>query len=207
MCSRSTCRACAAAVRLAGGRDERCTHDPSRAKGARRRCACRRALDLPAVRAATAAPTGRAGWCARTTLTVDDLIWPLFLIDGDKRTRAGRLHAGRRAAVDRRGGRGAGERAASSASRPSPLFPYTDPQLRDAGRRGGAEPGQPRLPGGPGHQARASPRSASITDVALDPYTSHGQDGLLRRRLRSSTTRPSRCWSARRWCRPRPAPT
>ena len=33
-----------------------------------------------------------------------------------------------------------------------------------------------------------------MTDVALDPFTSHGQDGLLDETATSSTTRPSRCW-------------
>ena len=33
-----------------------------------------------------------------------------------------------------------------------------------------------------------------MLDVALDPYTSHGHDGLMDGRATSSTTRPSRCW-------------
>ncbi len=31
---------------------------------------------------ATARPTGRAGWCSENRLTVDDLIWPIFIVPG-----------------------------------------------------------------------------------------------------------------------------
>ena len=39
-----------------------------------------------------------------------------------------------------------------------------------------------RWPGatyGQGHQGEALPELVVITDVALDPYTTHGQDGII----------------------------
>jgi porphobilinogen synthase len=45
-----------------------------------------------------------------------------------------------------------------------------------------------------------------LCDVALDPFTSHGHDGLIEdgRILNDETVA---CWCARRWCRPKPAAT
>ena len=53
----------------------------------------------------------------------------------------------------------------------------------------------------------AVPEIGVLTDVALDPYTAHGHDGMIDGRATSSTTRRSRSSSSRRWSRPRPAPT
>ena len=53
----------------------------------------RAASTCPPACAATGATTGRAAWCARTQLTTDDLIWPLFVMDGDNKRAADRLHA------------------------------------------------------------------------------------------------------------------
>ena len=50
----------------------------------------------------------KAEWTRRLVaehvLTASDLIWPLFLIDGDEEARSGRRDAGRRPADRRRGG-------------------------------------------------------------------------------------------------------
>ena len=82
------------------------------------------------------------------------------------------------------------------------LFPYTDPALRD---EAGSEALNPEnLVCRALHAIRqATPGIGLITDVALDPYTSHGHDGLMRA-ARSSMTRRSRCWPGRRSIRPRP---
>jgi porphobilinogen synthase len=53
----------------------------------------------------------------------------------------------------------------------------------------------------------AVPDLGIICDVALDPYTSHGHDGLCCATGASSTTRRSTRWCARRWSRSRPAAT
>ena len=109
-------------------------------------------------------------------LSTDDLIWPLFVAEG--RTRAGRLDARRRAPHGRRLVRAA-ERAAKLTIPCIALFPYTDPSLRD-------EDGSEALnPDNLVCQAiraikKAVPEIGVLCDVALDPYTSHGHDGLLR---------------------------
>ena len=50
----------------------------------------------------------KAEWARRlvreNVLTANDLIWPLFLVDGSNKRLAVELHAGHRAAVDRPGG-------------------------------------------------------------------------------------------------------
>ena len=58
------------------------------------------------------------------------------------------------------------------------LFPNTDPALREPRERG-VERKKSRLPRDARHQAEV-PEIGIITDVALDPYTSHGHDGILR---------------------------
>jgi len=59
------------------------------------------------------------------------------------------------------------------------LFPYTDPKLRD---EGGSEAVNPENLVCRAIRAikKAVPEIGILCDVALDPYTSHGHDGLLR---------------------------
>ena len=55
---------------------------------------------------------------------------------------------------------------------------------------------------------KAVPEIGVITDVALDPYTSHGHDGLMDERRRHRQRRDGRaCCASRRWRWPRPAST
>ncbi len=124
----------------------------------------------------------RTEWIRRLVrehaLTADDLIWPLFLVEG----------AGRRVAVDAMPGverlsvdeavREA-ERAAKLEIPAIALFPYTDPALRDADGSEALNPDNLVC-----RAIRAIkqevPGIGIVCDVALDPYTSHGHDGLLR---------------------------
>ena len=85
------------------------------------------------------------------------------------------------------------------------LFPYTDPRraTRTAPRRSirttwSAAPSAP--------SRRRCRRSASLCDVALDPYTSHGHDGLLRDGVIVNDETVA-VLVRRRWWRPRPAAT
>ena len=124
----------------------------------------------------------KADWTRRlvaeTTLTVDDLIWPLFLVDGSK-TRAAvpSMPGVERLSVDEAVREA--ERAAKLRIPCLALFPYTDPNLRD-------EDGSEALNSDNlvcraiRAIKKAVPEIGILCDVALDPYTSHGHDGLLR---------------------------
>src|SRR5882762_6224708 len=124
----------------------------------------------------------KADWARRlvreNVLTTDDLIWPLFLVEGRK-TRApiASMPGVERLSVDE-AVRDA-ERAAKLAIPCLALFPYTDPKLRDDD---GSEALNPDNLVCRAIRAikRAVPEIGVMCDVALDPYTSHGHDGLLR---------------------------
>ncbi|QIB35891.1 porphobilinogen synthase [Ancylobacter pratisalsi] len=111
------------------------------------------------------------------TLTVADLIWPVFVMDGaEARAPVGSMPGVERLSVDQ-AVRDA-ERAASLGIPAIALFPYTDPSLRSAD---GAEAlNSDNLVCRALRAIKdAVPEIGLITDVALDPYTSHGHDGLL----------------------------
>jgi porphobilinogen synthase len=124
----------------------------------------------------------KADWTRRmvaeTMLTVDDLIWPLFLVDGSK-TRAAvpSMPGVERLSVDEAVREA--ERAAKLRIPCLALFPYTDPNLRD---EAGTEALNPDNLVCRAIRAikKAVPDVGILCDVALDPYTSHGHDGLLR---------------------------
>ena len=117
---------------------------------------------------------------AESSLSVDDLIWPLFVHEGTNKRQARGVDAGRRAAVDRSAGRGRAGRRSSWAFRRSPCFPSP---IR---RRRRPRPRRPRIADNLVCRAVRAVKAAHgdaigvICDVALDPYTSHGQDGLVR---------------------------
>jgi porphobilinogen synthase len=123
----------------------------------------------------------KAYWARRlvreTTVTVDDLIWPLFVREGSGIVEPIASMPGvSRLSVDEVV---KAARIAADAGIPViALFPYTNPALRD-------EQGSEALNG---HNLvcqvcravkKAVPEIGILTDVALDPYTSHGHDGLL----------------------------
>jgi porphobilinogen synthase len=115
---------------------------------------------------------------AENVLTADDLIWPLFLVDGSNgRTPVPSMPGVERLTVDQ-AVRDA-ERAAKLAIPCLALFPYTDPQRRD---EDGSEALNPDNLVCRAIRAikKEVPDIGVLCDVALDPYTSHGHDGLLR---------------------------
>ncbi len=123
----------------------------------------------------------KAEWTRRlvreSVLTADDLIWPLFLVDGSKkRMPVASMPGVERLTVDE-AVRDA-ERAAKLAIPCLALFPYTDPVLRD---QDGSEALNPENLVCRAIRAikKAVPELGILCDVALDPYTSHGHDGLL----------------------------
>jgi porphobilinogen synthase len=123
----------------------------------------------------------KSEWARRlvreNSLEVSDLIWPLFLIDGaDRREPVTSMPGVFRYSVD-----AAVEAVAQAAALGIPavaLFPYTDPDLRDESASAALDP-ENLVCRACCAIKRAVPDIGLITDVALDPYTSHGHDGLL----------------------------
>lgn len=110
-------------------------------------------------------------------LTTDDLIWPLFVADGhNKRTPVASMPRVERLSVDQAVREA--ERAAKVAIPCIALFPYTDPALRD---EGGSEAVNPDNLVCQSVRAikKEFPDLGVLCDVALDPFTSHGHDGLI----------------------------
>jgi porphobilinogen synthase len=123
----------------------------------------------------------RADWSRRlvreASLSVDDLIWPIFLVEGSGTRQAVASMPGvDRLSVDE--AVKAARRAASLRIPAIALFPYTDPARRD---ETGSEALNPENLVCSACRAikEAVPELGLVTDVALDPYTSHGHDGLL----------------------------
>jgi porphobilinogen synthase len=122
----------------------------------------------------------KADWTRRllreNVLTVDDLIWPLFVAE-NTRTAIASMPGVERLSIDQ--AVRAAERAAKLKIPCVALFPYTDPGLRD---HDGTEALNPENLVCRAVRAikKAVPEIGILCDVALDPYTSHGHDGLLR---------------------------
>ncbi|OKO83999.1 porphobilinogen synthase [Bradyrhizobium sp. AS23.2] len=123
----------------------------------------------------------KAEWARRmvreSVLTTDDLIWPLFLIDGhNKREQIASMPGVDRLSVDQAVREA--ERAMKLTIPCIALFPYTDPSLRD---EEGSEATNPNNLVCQAVRAikKEFPEIGILCDVALDPFTSHGHDGLI----------------------------
>jgi len=123
----------------------------------------------------------KAEWARRlvreNVLTTNDLIWPMFVVDGQNtRTPVSSMPGVDRLTVDQ-AVRDA-ERAMKLEIPCIALFPYTEASLRD-------ETGSEAL--NPNNLVCQSVRAIKkefpdigvLCDVALDPFTSHGHDGLI----------------------------
>jgi porphobilinogen synthase len=124
----------------------------------------------------------RVEWARRLVrehvVTTDDLIWPLFVVDGTNiRTPVASMPDVERLSVDHVVR--AAERAAKLTIPCIALFPYTDPDKRD---EFGSEALNAENLVCQAIRAikKEVPEIGVLCDVALDPYTSHGHDGLLR---------------------------
>ena len=114
---------------------------------------------------------------AETRLSVDDLIWPIFIRDGENKREPVIAMPG----VDRLSIDLAVEAAKKAGDLGIPcmaLFPNTQPDKRTAD---GNEACNPENLVCSATQAikSAVPDIGILCDVALDPYTDHGHDGLL----------------------------
>jgi porphobilinogen synthase len=110
-------------------------------------------------------------------LSPDDLIYPIFIVEGHQVSQAVASMPGVcRLSID-----GALKAAADCVALGVPvlaLFPVIDATLKDAM---GSEALNPNglVPRAVRAIKAAYPQLGVLTDVALDPYTSHGQDGVL----------------------------
>ncbi len=124
----------------------------------------------------------RTGWSRRLaaehSLSVDDLIWPLFVLEGEnKRVPVPSMPGVERLSIDNVVA--AAEEAAKLGIPAIALFPNTEPKLRTDDGREAFNPENLVC------RATRAIKAAGldigvVLDVALDPYTSHGHDGLMR---------------------------
>jgi porphobilinogen synthase len=124
----------------------------------------------------------RADWSRRlvreTTLTVNDLIWPIFVIAGENRREPISAMPGiERLSVDLAAREA--ERGARLGIPAIVLFPYVDMALRDQTASEILNPDNLMCRATRAIKA-AVPDMGVITDPALDPFTDHGHDGILR---------------------------
>ena len=123
----------------------------------------------------------KAEWARRliceNVLTTNDLIWPLFLVEGKKtRVPVAAMPGIERLSVDEAVREA--ERAMKLDIPAIAFFPYTEASLKD---EGGSEAFNEQNLVCKACRAikQEFPGLGLITDVALDPYTSHGHDGLM----------------------------
>jgi len=123
----------------------------------------------------------KADWARRmvreNVLTTADLIWPLFIVEGTGvRIDVASMPGVQRLSVD--GIVAEAERAAALGIPALALFPFTERDLRDPSGSEALNPDNLVCRACRAIKA-AVPGIGIVTDVALDPYTSHGHDGLL----------------------------
>ncbi len=114
---------------------------------------------------------------AEHTLSASDFIWPIFVIDGQNRREAVSSMPGvERLSTDL--AVNAAEEAAKLGIPVIALFPYTDPALKTPDGREALNANNIVC-----RAVRAIKKSVPqigvLCDVALDPYTSHGHDGVM----------------------------
>ena len=112
-----------------------------------------------------------------SVLGADDLIYPVFVLEGRDRVEAIASMPGvERQSIDRL--LRTAERALTLGVPALALFPVIDAHLKTPGAEEAYNP-QGLVPRAVAVLKKEFPELGIITDVALDPYTSHGQDGLI----------------------------
>ncbi len=125
--------------------------------------------------------TRQSDWSRRlvreNTLTADDLIWPIFVVDGERRRiPVASMPGVERLSIDESVREA--ERAATLGIPAIAVFPYTDPARRDELGSEALNPDNLVCRAIRAIKA-AVPEVGIVADVALDPYTSHGHDGVM----------------------------
>ncbi|HEY2071835.1 MAG TPA: porphobilinogen synthase [Rhizomicrobium sp.] len=114
---------------------------------------------------------------AEHALSPADFIWPIFVTGGENtRTPVASMPGVDRLTVDLVAG--AAEEAAALGIPVVALFPYTDPALKTADGREALND-QNLVCRATRAIKKAVPQIGVLCDVALDPYTSHGHDGVF----------------------------
>jgi len=110
-------------------------------------------------------------------LTVDDLIYPVFVLDGsNRREDVASMPGVQRLSVDLL--LPVAERCLAAGIPVMALFPVIDMQLKSTDGREATNP-DGLVPRAVRELKRRFPELGLLTDVALDPFTTHGQDGLI----------------------------
>jgi porphobilinogen synthase len=110
-------------------------------------------------------------------LSTDDLIYPVFVIDGKARTeKVGSMPGVLRYTLDRLLPHA--EKCVKLGIPAVAIFPAIEPGLKRADGREAVNP-EGLVPRVVSALKNNFPELGVITDVALDPYTTHGQDGLI----------------------------
>ncbi len=110
-------------------------------------------------------------------LAPQDLILPVFLLDGRRQTQDVPSMPGvQRRSLDRL--YGVAEECVALGVPVMALFPVIDPALKTPDGREAVNP-KGLVPRAVRELKKRFPELGLLTDVALDPFTSHGQDGLL----------------------------
>ena len=111
------------------------------------------------------------------TLTTDDFIYPVFVIDGKARTQAVPSMPGvSRLSLDKLFP--VAEKTLRLGVPVMALFPAIEPSLKTADGKEATNP-KGLIPRVVAALKKRFPELGVMTDVALDPYTSHGQDGII----------------------------
>ena len=112
-----------------------------------------------------------------SVVTVDDFIYPVFVLEGEGRIeKVGSMPGVERQSLDIL--LKTAERAVNLGIPALALFPVIDSSLKTLGAEE-AFNDKGLVPRVVSALKREFPQLGVITDVALDPYTSHGQDGLI----------------------------
>jgi porphobilinogen synthase len=111
------------------------------------------------------------------TVSVDDLIYPVFVLDGNGITQQVASMPGvERHSIDRL--LGVAEKCAVARIPVMALFPVIEPSLKTPDGRIATDP-DGLVPRAVREIKKRFPQLGVLTDVALDPFTSHGQDGVI----------------------------
>jgi porphobilinogen synthase len=112
-----------------------------------------------------------------SSLSPSDLIYPVFVLDGVNQIQAvGSMPGVERRSVDQL--LGVAETCVALGIPVMALFPVIEPSLKTPDGREATNP-KGLVPRAVQTLKQHFPQLGLLTDVALDPYTSHGQDGLL----------------------------